>query len=249
MRSRWTLQNDIKALKSLVQDAYKESLFHTSQNLCGHKDITLNTHLPIVRALESPTKRKLICVPRGTFKSSLCSVDYPIWLLLNNPNLRILLDSEIYGNSKNFLREIKGILKSEKFIDMWGDWETNVWNESEIIIGARTKTLKEASITVSGIGAQKTGQHYDVILGDDYNSPGNSTTPEGRQNVISHYQYNQSILETNGTYVIVGTRYSEDDLIGWIIKNELGFKDLDSMKRMPKHKGVYEIEPQGLLGV
>jgi hypothetical protein len=241
--------NEARALRELIQQSYKDSLFHTSQTLCGHKDINERTHLPIVRALESSSRRKLICVPRGTFKSSICSVDYPIWLLQNNPNLRILLDSEIYGNSKNFLREIKGILKSERFINVWGDWETNVWNESEIVIKARTRTLKEASITVSGIGAQKTGQHYDVIIGDDYNSPGNSGTIEGRQNVISHYQYNQSILELDGTYVIVGTRYSEDDLIGWIIKNELGLKTLDHLKTIPKVKGVREIEPRGLLGV
>jgi len=243
------IQNEAKALKQLLQESYRDSLFHTSQRLCDHKDINERTHLPIIRALESPTKRKLICVPRGTFKSSICSVDYPIWLLLNNTNLRILLDSEIYGNSKNFLREIKGILKSERFINIFGDWETNVWNESEIVIGARNKTLKEASITVSGIGAQKTGQHYDVIIGDDYNSPGNSGTPEGRQNVISHYQYNQSILEPNGIYVIVGTRYSEDDLIGWVIKNELGLKTLEQLKQIPKTKGVRELDPLGLLGV
>lgn len=243
------MQNEVRALKELVQQAYRASLFHTAQNLLGYKDITEFTHMPIVRALESPMKRKLICVPRGTFKSSLCSVAFPIWLLMNNPNLRILIDSEIYTNSKNFLREIKGHLKSDAFVRVFGDWETNVWNEGEIIISARTKTIKEASITASGVGAQKTSQHYDVIIGDDYNTPGNSATPEGRQNVISHYQYNQSILSYDGTYVIVGTRYSEDDLIGWIINRELGFKTLDHLRQMPKDKGVYNLEPQGLLGV
>lgn len=241
--------NESRALKELIQAAYKDSLYHTAQNLLGYKDITERTHISIVRALEATTKRKLICVPRGTFKSSLCSVAYPIWLLLNSPNLRILLDSEIYGNSKNFLREIKGHVQSEKFVRIFGDWTTNTWNESEIVISRRTKTLKEASITVSGIGAQKTGQHYDVIIGDDYNSPGNSGTPEGRQNVISHYQYNQSILELDGTYVLVATRYADDDLIGWVIKNELGFKTLDELKKIQNTKGVREIEPQGLLGV
>jgi len=243
------LLNELVALKQLVQDAFKDSLFHTAQNLLGYKDITEYTHMPIIRALESSTKRKLICVPRGTFKSSLCSVAYPIWLLLRNPNLRILIDSEIYGNSKNFLREIKGHIQSEHFVNIFGDWMTSTWNESEIIIAPRNKTIKEASITVSGIGAQKTGQHYDYIIGDDYNSPGNSTTQDGRKGVISHYQYNQSILEIGGTYVLVATRYSEDDLIGWVIANELGFKTLDLMKAMPKDMGVREIEPQGLLGV
>lgn len=243
------MSQELEAFKELLQESYRKSLFSTAKILLGYKDITKETHAPIIRALESETTRKLICVPRGTFKSSICSVAYPIWLLLNNPNLRILIDSEIYTNSKNFLREIKGHIESPGFKEIFGDWQTNTWNESEIIIGPRDKTIKEASITASGIGAEKTSQHYDVIIGDDMNSPKNSQTAELREKIISHYQYNQSILVVGGTYVIVGTRYSEDDLIGWVIKNELGIKDLANLKKMPKDKGVRTIEPLGLLGV
>ncbi len=236
-------------IKQMLQDNYKASLFHTAQTLLGYKDITIDTHKPIVTALEDDTTRKLICVPRGTFKSSLGSVAYPIWLLINNPNLRILIDSEIYTNSAKFVREIRQHLESERFTSIFGDWSTSNWNESELTIRPRTKVIKEGSVTASGIGAQKTSQHYDVIIGDDMNTPGNSTTAEGRKNVISHYQYNQSILSTTGTYVVIGTRYSDDDLIGWIIKNELGLKSLEILKQMPKDKGVYNLEPNGLLGV
>lgn len=184
--------------------------------------MTPRTHLPIVRVLEASTRRKLICVPRGTFKSSICSISYPIWRLINNPNLRVLIDSEVYTNSKNFLREIKAHLVSERLIAMFGQfYNPNSWNEGEITIRQRTVNKKEGSITCSGIGAVKVGQHYDVIIGDDMNSPLNSGTPEGRKKVVDHFKMNMSILEPDGTYVIVGTRYSEDDLIGWIIKNLL----------------------------
>lgn len=241
--------NEERALKELVQECYRDSLFHTAQNLLGYRDITENTHKPIITALESDTRRKLICVPRGTFKSSLCSVAYPIWLLMRNPNLRILIDSEIYTNSAKFVREIRQHLESETFTRIFGDWSSNTWSESELTIKPRDKVIKEASVTASGIGAQKTSQHYDVIIGDDLNTPGNSITHEGRQNVVSHFQYNQSILSPTGTYVIVGTRYSDDDLIGWVLKNELGIKSVDHLKKLPKDMGVYSLEPQGLLGV
>ncbi len=231
-----TIDDDI--LKEAIQDCFKASLFHVAKKLCNYKDITEKTHLPIIRTLEGPATRKLICVPRGTLKSSLCSVAYPIWLMLNNPNIRILIDSELYANSVTFLREIKGHLQSNQFIQIFGDLRTDVWNESEIVIRNRTKTLKEPTIQVGGIGTTKVGQHYDVIIGDDYNSPSNTANSDQRKKVIDHYQYNQSILEPGGIYLIVGTRYHEEDLIGWIIKNELGFETLDKFKLVPKDKGV-----------
>lgn len=209
-------------LQKLIQDQYKASLFKTCKYLLDYKDITEFTHGEIIRVLESPTKRKLIVVPRGTFKSTIGVVGYSIWSLLNNPNLRILIDSEIYTNSKNFLREIKAHFVSEKLTDLFGQFQSDTnWNEGELTIKQRVKNLKESSITCSGIGATKVGQHFDLIIMDDMNSHNNSITQEGRQKVIDHYRLSTSILEPQGTMVVIGTRYSANDLIGFILDNEI----------------------------
>ncbi len=205
----------------LHQQALKQSLYAVCKGPLGYKDVNKNTHKGIIDALESPSARKLICVPRGCLKSSIACVAFPIWLLLNNPNLRILIDSELYTNSATFLREIKAHLQSRYMVEVFGEFKSKTWNESEIIIKQRTKNLKEASITVGGVGTTKVGQHYDVIIGDDYNSPHNTNTVENAEKVINHYRMNTSILENEGTYVIIGTRYSEWDLIGHILRNEI----------------------------
>lgn len=210
-------------LEKLLKEQYTNSLYKTCKYLLGYEQITQYTHGPIIQSLEEETRRKLICVPRGTFKSTIGIVGYSIWTLLREPNARILIDSEVYNNSKNFLREIKTHLESEKLIDLFGPFVTDKnWTEGEITIKQRNKNYKEASITCSGVGAGKTGQHYDYILHDDMNSDKNSSTPEARRKVIDHYRLNTSILEPNGTMVIIGTRYSDDDLIGWILKTEIG---------------------------
>lgn len=227
-----------------IRKALNESLYQTCKIICKYNDVTENTHLPMIRSLEADTNRKLICVPRGTLKSSVCSVAYPIWLLNNNPNLRILIDSEVYGNSTTYLREIKGILQSNEYIDIFGNLKSDRWNEGEITVSNRTMNLKEASITCGAIGTIKVGQHYDVIIGDDYSSPKNTSSPEQRRKVIDHYQYNLSILEPRGIYVIVGTRYSEEDIIGWVMKQELELKDSsdkNSLKELTYKKGVYYV--------
>lgn len=207
-----------------VRKEYCNSLYLTAKHLLGYKDITIRTHGPIVSSLEAPNKRKLIVVPRGCFKSSLGVIAYSIWRLMRDPNERILIDSEVYTNSKNFMREIKAHLESKRFVELFGQWKSNNWSEGELTVKVRSKPYKEASITCSGIGAVKVGQHYSVIIMDDMNSDNNSQTTEGRQKVINHYRMNTAILEPDGVMVVIGTRYATDDIIGYIMDNEIAGK-------------------------
>jgi hypothetical protein len=216
--------NQAEQSKILIRETCKKSLYFLCKALLKFKDVNERTHGEIISNLEADTVRKLICVPRGCLKSTLANVAYPIWLLINNPNLRVLIDSELYMNSSKFLREIKSHLETPLFTSIFGEFRGSTWNEDEILIKQRTVVKKEASITVGGIGTTKVGQHYDVIIGDDYNSPKNSNTPDNAAKVVDHYKYNTSILEPTGTYVIIGTRYSSSDCIGHILANELGIE-------------------------
>lgn len=209
------------AAKELLKDIYLNDFYFFSKRLLGYKDLEREVHDQFIQVFESKAKRKIIVMPRGTFKSSLGSISYPVWRLEQDPNLTILLDSELYTNSKNFLREIKGHYASNKFIEVFGDRRGEKWDEGEIILSSRTQNRKEASITVGGIGTTKIGQHFDLIIADDMNSPENSETPEKCQKVIDHMRYNLNILNPGGEYVIIGTRYSELDLIGFCLKEIL----------------------------
>lgn len=206
-----------------IAEGYKRSLFATSKLLLGYKDVNVQTHGNIISCLESDSTRKLIVCPRGALKSSLGVVGYSVWILLRNPNARILIDSEIYTNSKNFIREIKAHLESERLTQVFGQFKSDSnWTEGSITIRQRTHPYKEASITASGVGAVKVGQHFDFIICDDLNSNKNSGTEEGRKKVIDHYRLNLSILEPTGTLVIIGTRYASSDVIGYVLENECG---------------------------
>jgi len=225
------------ALTERIKTRYKNSLYLTCKDLLEYSDLTKYTHGEIIEALEAPTKRKLICVPRGTFKSSIGVVGYSIWSLMNNPNLRILIDSEIYENSKNFIREIRGKLELPRVTQLFGSFRSNQWAEGSITIAQRRKILKESSVTASGVGAGKTGQHYDCIIMDDLNSERNSQTPEQRQKVVNHYKLNTSILEPHGVMVVIGTRYAADDCLGYILENEIKPQGLIDPLLPPPHSG------------
>lgn len=221
-----------KSLKAVIAEYFKNDLFAFCKYGLGYKDMVWKTHKDIVRVLESPVKRKLICVPRGTFKSSLAVVGYTIWRLIKDPNLRILIDSELLVNSKKFLTEIAGHMKSDFMVNIFGafDHPDRPWHQYAITIAQRTAVSREASITCSGIGAEKTGSHFNLIIGDDYNSPSNSDSPDKCQKVIDHFRHNLAILEPDGEYVIIGTRYNERDLIGYVLSDVLGEKELSEGK-------------------
>jgi hypothetical protein len=240
----------IKALELAPEDVMGPAALALQRELClnefdlfarfalGYSDIDREAHKETVHVLESDAARKLVILPRGTFKSSLCDVAYPMWRLEKDPDLTILIDSEIFNNSKNFLREIKGHYQSDRYRLIFGDRAGSKWGESEITVSTRKRNRKEASITVGGLGTVKVGQHYDLIIGDDYNSPQNSDTVEKCQKVIDHVRYNLNILNPGGEYVFVGTRYAERDVLGFLLSDVLKEKHLAEGKLKMYEPGI-----------
>lgn len=212
----------------LVREKFKKSLYLTSKHLIGDASHTINlinrrTHGRMINVLESDAKRKLVVMPRGCFKTTVSVESYCVWKIINNPNCRILIDSEVYTNSKNNLRTIKAHLEDPFFVGLFGEHKTKEnWSDGSLTVKTRTQRFRESTITCSGVGAVKVGQHYDTIIMDDMNSDKNSGTEEGRQKIIHHYQMNQAILEPDGELIVIGTRYHANDLIGHILKNEIG---------------------------
>jgi hypothetical protein len=212
-----------KAYKLFLRHILEEDFYAFIRHL-GYDLVDWEVHYNIIRVLESEARRKLVVVPRGCFKSTLVTVCYPIWRHLKDPNLRILIDSELMENSVRFLAEIQDHLQSEKLYSLYGPLKHSKrrWTQKQLDTALRTKMKKECNFTCTGLGAEKTSQHYDVACLDDMSTPRNTETPEQRAKVINHYRYYTSLLDQkHGELVVVGTRYHEEDLIGWIIENEL----------------------------
>lgn len=176
-------------------------------------------------------KFRLILMPRGTFKSTISTISFPLQMLLINPNIRILIDSETFDKSRAFMSEIRGHLESnDKYRElfkclhgMYPDSKkgTDKWGDTEINVSARTKKSKEPNLSCSGVGVTKVGMHYDMILSDDLHSEKNVTNKEQIQQVIDHYKLNLSLLEPDGAMIVIGTRWDYLDLYQYIIDNEL----------------------------
>ncbi len=216
-------------LKELEREVYRSSLYRTSKYLLGMSDINWRTHGEMIESLEELEFRRegianaLIVMPRGSLKSSVGSIAFPIWRLIRNPNRRILIDSATYDLSTQLVSAIAQHLESEAITSLFGSFRSKGdWSSKSLTISQRTRILATPSVVAGGIGSPKVGSHFDSIIMDDLNTDKNSTTPELRQKVFDHYRMNFAILDPGGDAALIGTRYSADDCIGRVLSEEIG---------------------------
>lgn len=216
-------------IKITQREMFKDSLYHTAKYLLGMSDINWFTHGEMIEALEELEFREqgianaLIIMPRGSLKSSIGSVAFPIWRLLRDPNKRVLIDSATYDLSTQIVSAIAQHLESEPIISLFGTFRTrDDWSSKSITIAQRTKIFKESSVVASGVGSPKTGAHFDCIIMDDLNNEKNTTTLELAEKTYRHYQMNFAILDPGGDVAVIATRYSSADCVQRILDNEIG---------------------------
>lgn len=176
-------------------------------------------HRLMCDSLVSGGRRQLQLWPRGHFKSTVFTIGYAIWRIVNDYNCRILVANARLDNAKSFLREIKSHFeRNEKLRALVGDQvhKESKWTETEIIVRGRTKNLKEPTIQVAGVGQSLVSQHYDLIIMDDVVNSENTNTAEMIGKTIEWYKLALSLLEPDGQLVVVGTRYHYADLYGYL---------------------------------
>lgn len=172
----------------------------------------------------SGKRRKLILMPRGSFKSSVVTVAYCIQQICANPNIRILIGSEVNATAKKFLREIKDNFEgNERLRYLYGDHvrKKSRWTDDEITSARRTSNLKDATVFTTGIDQSRTGSHCDLAILDDPVSNTNINTPEAREKTLQWYrEISNNILDPDGHLIIIGTRWHYSDLYQYILDEE-----------------------------
>jgi len=108
-------------LKLLRASKGRDDLLYLSREILGYGEMDVEVHGKLVEVLTDGKKRKLILLPRGSFKSSLGTISYSIYRFLKNPNIRILIDSEVLENAQKFLNQVKKHLREPNFTVLYGD--------------------------------------------------------------------------------------------------------------------------------
>lgn len=142
-------------------------------------------------------------------------------------NLRIAIAGESQEVANKDLKDIKDrTLNSEIFRWLFPEIvpeDTNKvkWSESEILL-PRTNSYDESSITCMGVGAKRTGFHYDILVYDDIIGLESSKSPAVMEEALNWMQFAPGLLNDpeTGEELIAGTRWKDGtaDVYGWLMK-------------------------------
>ena len=180
-------------------------------------------HRQIYSKLSDETlKRVLIASFRGSSKSTICSLVYPLWkVAFKKPDedLFIIIISEAAGQSINFLNRIKHHLEtSSEFKMLFGDMGPTTakrWTQNDIILA------NGARIIAMGTGQRIRGAiegdtRPNVIIMDDIESELNAATTEARtDNRLWITNAVIPSLADGGRIVMIGTVIHEDCFLCW----------------------------------
>jgi phage terminase large subunit-like protein len=221
-------EDKIRLVNRILEKKRERALrdfYYFAKYVYGNKDMTRRTHGELTSFITGKSKRKLILLPRGTFKSTVVTEAWVLWRLLRDPNMRVLIDNEEHSKAKAFLKAIRNCIEhNHKFRRLFGKLDANknkdTWTDSALNFATRTVRTREPNISVAGIDSTKTGMHYDLIVCDDLVSDKNITTDNLIRKTREHYRLLLSLLDPGKELVVIGTRWHFGDLYGHLISSD-----------------------------
>ena len=162
-------------------------------------------------------RRLLINVPPEHAKSTTMTVNYAMYKIALNPNIRIVLISQTQTRAKEFLYSLKQRMTEEPWLKMQqvygppgGYKETaDQWTADRIYL-ERESGEKDPTVQALGIGQQIYGTRADLIIMDDIVSTTNAHEWEKQLNWLQKMVVTR--VGSTGTLLIAGTRVSSIDL-------------------------------------
>lgn len=199
-------QSQIKYLRALAERAAREKngdagspvpdfpefcAEYLGQPLYGHQlriwdamrgDVPRDMH-PSMTFRPGRPARLLVNVPPDHAKTTTFTVNFTVWLIHRNPDVRVVIVSKTLAMAKKMLGAIKFRLTDPTFREMHlsfapeGGWKDpdQSWTTTEIYVKGRGSGEKDPTVQALGIGGHLQGARSDFIFLDDVVDRGNAS--------------------------------------------------------------------------
>lgn len=219
-------------MKNLINDFKNQILKHpvNLSRLLGFKNNWHQTEW--YNTLSDKKNQKIaILAPREHSKSTCHSVVYPLWEVLKNKSIRIIVVSSTASQAEAFLRQTTSIIERNKKLRMWfGDLkprQPEKWTAREIIVDradSDSDKIEEKDPTISSVGAGGAilSKRADIIVVDDALNKENTRTPEQRKKFKEWFNdVLLPVLVSDGKLIWVSTAFHIKDFSQELLENPL----------------------------
>jgi predicted phage terminase large subunit-like protein len=160
--------------------------------------------------------RQMIFVPPQEGKSTRASCWFPLWLLAQDPTLRVAIVSYSAERAYRWGRWIRRMIEGHPELGIELQPDSRAVDNFETTAGGRVISV--------GISGGITGEPVDVMVIDDpLRGRAEAESPTYRASAQEWWESNGSTrLSARGRVILMLTRWHTDDLAGWLLKHEPG---------------------------
>jgi len=217
-------------LRETFRNLCRSSLYFLAKAVLKNDKLTLRTHKPLCDFVQDPSIQKgLILLPRGCFKTTICTEAYAIWCLINDPNDTILIANQVARHAERMLTHIEEHLGGSNTMLNWlfpemikpGD-RHKPWNQLEMSVPNRTEFRSSPSIMTIGVGARAESIHVFRQINDDLVGIEDMFSELNMAAALTWHDYEQSLFVDPRTGVerLLGTRWPGSDIYKPIIASK-----------------------------
>lgn len=173
----------------------------------------------IAKGEGSDYKKIIINIPPSTSKSSIVTKILPVWVWVQNPEIKMITSSFDGGLATDHTVKSRDIITSEWFQERWGDRVQLKSDQNEKKRYYNSRGGIRRAVTTQG---PKTGFHAHIYIEDDPIDPHRAVSEVKREEAIrDHDKVIPSRVLPGGLRIIVMQRVHEEDTTGHALsKNE-----------------------------
>lgn len=155
-------------------------------------------------------RRGLLMAFRASGKSTLVGL-FGAWVLLQNPDTRVLVVSADGALAKKMVRHIRQILERHPLTRALVPIPADEWAADRLTV-CRPSGLRDPSVLARGLNGNLTGCRADVIICDDVEVPNTCATAAKRTDLRRRLGELDYILTPGGLTLYVGTPHAYETI-------------------------------------
>ncbi|HTH15549.1 MAG TPA: phage terminase large subunit [Magnetospirillum sp.] len=148
----------------------------------------------------------LLMAFRSSGKSTIVGL-FCAWVLMGDPNLRIMVLAADFALAKKMVRNVKRIIERHPLTQGLKPPRREHWASDQFTVN-RPGELRDPSMVAKGIGANITGSRAEIIICDDVEVPNTCDTAPKRADLRERLGEIEYVLVPGGAQLYVGTPHS-----------------------------------------